>query len=78
VQVVNGVGGWDDAGERVLTPIFYSAFGRAQLAPVDWARDANRILLDVTPDSVLEVSGRTMQPRSLKLAAEPRFGRASR
>jgi hypothetical protein len=71
VRAVNLVAVWDDAGDGVLTPIFYGAFSPERLARVDWSRDAHDILVDVAPESVLEVTGRTMQPRPLKLADEP-------
>jgi hypothetical protein len=54
-----------------LTPIFYGMFERKRLESVGWSQDAHTVLLDVAPQSVLEVTGRTMQPRPLKLAGEP-------
>jgi len=71
VQSVNLVAVWDDAGDRMLTPIFCGTFARETFRDVDWSRDAHEILLEVAPRSVLEVTGRTMQPRPLKLAGEP-------
>ena len=55
----------------MLTPISHGAFERERLAGVDWSHEATRILIDVAPDSALEVKGRTMQPQPLKLAGEP-------
>jgi hypothetical protein len=56
-RVVNLVAVWDSGGGGVLTPISHGAFERARLAGVDWSHEATRILVDVAPDSALEVKG---------------------
>jgi len=61
-----------------LTPIFYGMFERKRLESVGWSQDAHTVLLDVAPQSVLEVTGRTMQPRPLSSPASPSCDRASR
>jgi hypothetical protein len=73
VRSINLVAVWDTDGDHVLTPIFYGAFGRARLARVDWTREAGETLVDVAPDGVLEVKGRTREPQPLKLAGEPQL-----
>lgn len=56
---------------RVLTPVLYARYERAELADVDWQRYPEEITADVARDGIVGVKGRTGEPDALSLRDRP-------